>query len=76
MDNHYHLLLETPEANLSRAMHWINVAYSIWFNLLHDRVGHLFQGRFTGISQAHGDGGRDAALWLGRKRGRYVIQPC
>ena len=27
----YHLLLETPEANLSRAMHWINVAYSIWF---------------------------------------------
>src|SRR5215471_87478 len=46
MDNHYHLLLETPEANLSRAMQWCNVSYSVWFNLRHRRSGHLLQGRF------------------------------
>jgi REP element-mobilizing transposase RayT len=41
MENHFHLLLETPEANLSRAMQWLNVSYSVWFNRRHDRVGHL-----------------------------------
>jgi REP element-mobilizing transposase RayT len=46
MNNHYHLLLETPEPNLSRAMQWCNVSYSVWFNLRHHRHGHLFQGRF------------------------------
>src|SRR3974390_2679775 len=46
MDNHFHLLVETPEANLSRAMQWLGVSYSIWFNRRHDRAGHLFQGRF------------------------------
>ena len=46
MENHYHLLLETPEPTLSRAMQWCNVSYSVWFNLRHRRSGHLFQGRF------------------------------
>src|SRR5262245_7521982 len=46
MDNHFHLLVETPEANLSRAMQWLNVSYSVWFNRRRDRSGHLFQGRF------------------------------
>ena len=46
MDNHYHLLLETPEANLSRAMHWLNVGYCVWFNRRRRRHGHLLQGRF------------------------------
>lgn len=46
MDNHYHLLLETPEPNLSRAMQWCNVSYSVWFNLRHRRSGHVLQGRF------------------------------
>ena len=46
MDNHFHLLPETPEANLSRAMQWLNVSYSVWFNRRHDRAGHLLQGRF------------------------------
>ena len=32
MDNHYHLLAETPEPNLSRAMQWLNTSYSVWFN--------------------------------------------
>lgn len=46
MANPYHLLLETPEANLSRAMHWLNVSYWVWFNRRHRRHGHLLQGRF------------------------------
>jgi putative transposase len=49
MENHFHLLVETPEANLSRAMQWLNVSYSLWFNRRHDRVGHLFQGRFKAV---------------------------
>jgi REP element-mobilizing transposase RayT len=46
LPNHYHLLLRTREGNLSRAVQWLGVSYSIWFNLKHQRVGHLFQGRF------------------------------
>ena len=46
MDNHYHLLLETPEANLSRSMHWLNAGYCVWFNRRYRRSGHLLQGRF------------------------------
>lgn len=46
MENHYHLLLETPQANLSQAVQWLNVSYSIGFNRRHRRVGPLFAGRF------------------------------
>src|SRR5437667_6359764 len=49
MPNHYHLLLQTRELNLSRAMQWLNVSYSVWFNRRHDWAGHLFQGRFKAI---------------------------
>jgi putative transposase len=49
MGNHYHLLLETPEPNLSVGMHRLNAVYSQKFNRRHDRVGHLLQGRFKGI---------------------------
>jgi putative transposase len=49
MPNHYHLLLETPEANLSRVGQWLNVSYSVWFNRRHQRSGHLFQGRYAAI---------------------------
>ena len=49
MDNHYHLLLETLEGNLSRAMQWLNVSYTMWFNRRHQRVGHLLQGRFKAV---------------------------
>ena len=49
MSNHYHLLLETREVGLSRGMKWLNQAYAETFNERHDRVGHLFQGRFKGI---------------------------
>ncbi len=46
MDNHYHLLLQTPQANLSAAMKWLNVSYTVWFNRRHERAGHLLQGRY------------------------------
>lgn len=49
MSNHYHLLVETPEANLSLAMQWINVSYATYFNRKRGRYGHLFQGRFKAI---------------------------
>ncbi len=49
MDNHYHLLLETPKANLSQGMRQLNGRYTQAFNRRHQRVGHLFQGRFTAI---------------------------
>jgi REP element-mobilizing transposase RayT len=49
MDSHYHLGLETPEANLSRIMHFLNTAYSVYLNKKHDRCGHLFQGRYKAI---------------------------
>jgi putative transposase len=46
MGNHYHLLVRTREANLSAAIQWLGVSYSTWHNVRHDRIGHLFQGRF------------------------------
>jgi hypothetical protein len=49
MDNHYHLIVELTEANLSLAMQWLNLSYSVWFNRRHDRSGHLFQGRFKSV---------------------------
>ena len=49
MDNHYHLLLETPEANLSRGMRRLNASYTQRFNRRHGRVGHVLQGRFKSI---------------------------
>jgi putative transposase len=49
MTNHYHLLLETPGANLSRGMRELNGVYAQCFNRRNNRVGHVFQGRFAGI---------------------------
>ena len=46
MGNHYHLLLKTHHANLSKAMQWFGTAYTRRFNIGHNRSGHLFQGRF------------------------------
>ena len=49
MSNHYHLLIETPEANLSKGMRQLNGVYSQLFNQSHKRVGHVFQGRYKAI---------------------------
>ncbi|HEU0304254.1 MAG TPA: transposase [Gaiellaceae bacterium] len=47
MDTHYHLVLETTTAKLSRAMHGLNTAYAQRFNRRHRRRGHLFESRFS-----------------------------
>ncbi len=49
MNNHYHLLAETPNANISKAIQHLNSVYTQAFNRRHRRVGHLFQGRFKAI---------------------------
>lgn len=49
MSNHYHLLLQTSQANLSSAIQWLNVSYAVFYNRKHDRTGHLFGGRFRAI---------------------------
>jgi REP element-mobilizing transposase RayT len=49
MDNHYHLLVETLEANLSQAMRDLDGNYAQYFNRAHRRVGHLFQARYKAI---------------------------
>ena len=49
MDNHYHLLIETPQPNLSLGMRQLNGRYTQAYNRRHHRVGHLFQGRFAAI---------------------------
>jgi len=49
MTNHYHLLIETPNGNLSQIMRHINGAYTTYFNVKRKRSGHLFQGRYKAI---------------------------
>ncbi|GMQ88628.1 MAG: transposase [Gammaproteobacteria bacterium] len=49
MDNHYHLLIETPDSNLAKGMRHLNGVYTQRFNRTHQRVGHVFQGRYKAI---------------------------
>lgn len=49
MSNHYHLLIETPDSNLSQGMRQLNGVYTQRFNVVHHRVGHVFQGRYRAI---------------------------
>ncbi len=49
MGNHYHLVIETPEPNLSRGMRHLNGVYTQLFNKKHRKCGHLLQGRYTAI---------------------------
>jgi putative transposase len=49
MNNHVHLVIETPEANLGRGMQRLHGAYAQIFNERHGRVGHLFQGRYGAV---------------------------
>ena len=49
MDNHYHLLIETPDANLSMGMRQLNGIYTQLYNRRHRRPGHIFQGRYKAI---------------------------
>jgi REP element-mobilizing transposase RayT len=49
MSNHYHLVVETPEGNLSRGMRHLNGVYTQAYNRRHQRSEHVFQGRFKAI---------------------------
>jgi hypothetical protein len=49
MDNHYHILLETADGNLSKGMRHLNGVYTQYFNRQHNRVGHVYQGRYKAI---------------------------
>ncbi len=49
LDNHYHLLIQTPLANLSEIMQYINGSYTTYVNIKRQGVGHLFQGRYKAI---------------------------
>ncbi len=49
MTNHYHLLVETPLGNLAEFMRYFNITYTSHFNRRHNRVGHLFQGRYKSV---------------------------
>ena len=49
MNNHYHLVVETPEANLSKGMRQVNGVYTQVYNRRHRTVGHLLQGRYKAI---------------------------
>ena len=64
MENHYHLLLELSEANLSRAVQWLNVSYSIWFNRRHGRSGHLFHGRFKSVAVSRDEWGLELSRYV------------
>jgi putative transposase len=58
MENHVHLVLETPEANLAAGMQSLHGVYAQTFNERHDRVGHLFQGRYGSVRIT-----TDSQLW-------------
>jgi putative transposase len=49
MQNHFHLLLMTPESNLRKFMQRLNTTYTVYFNRRYRRSGHLFQGRYKAI---------------------------
>ena len=49
MENHVHLLIETPEANLGAGMQRLHSDYAHQFNLRHGRSGHVFQGRYGAV---------------------------
>lgn len=46
MSNHYHLLIETPLGNMSKFMQQLNTSYTMYYNVRHNRVGHVFSGRY------------------------------
>jgi putative transposase len=64
MGNHFHLLVETPEGNLSASLKWIKQSYSMWFNLKHNRVGPLFQGRFKSVPVENAEWAFELSLYI------------
>ena len=77
MGNHFHLVVETPDADLSAGMHDLNAGYATWFNRRHGRVGPLFQGRFKAILVEHGSHEWELSRYvhLNPVRARLVERP-
>ena len=77
MNNHYHILLETPSGNLSQIMHHINGAYTTYFNIKYQRAGHLFQGRFKAILVEKDEYAKELSRYvhLNPVRAKIVDQP-
>lgn len=65
MGNHYHLMIETPQGNLTKGMRQLNGVFTQWSNRRHKRSGHLFQGRYKAILVD-----RDAYFM---ELGRYIV---
>ena len=64
MDNHFHLIVRTPEANLSAAMQWLKTSYSAWFNARHGRSGPVFGGRFKSILVENASWARRLSIYV------------
>ena len=64
LDNHYHAIIQTPDANLSRGMQWLGLAYSRYYNARYNRVGPLFQGRFKSVPVEDGMWAYDLSLYV------------
>ena len=77
MTNHYHLLVETPEANLSRGMRQLNGVYTQGLNRRHARTGHVLEGRFRAILVEKGSHLLDLARYVVRNpvRAKAVLHP-
>lgn len=77
MDNHYHLLLETPSGNLPQIMRHINGAYTTYFNVKRNRSGHLFQGRYKAILVDIDEYAKELSRYihLNPVRAKMVVKP-
>lgn len=64
MSNHYHAIIQTPDANLSQGMQWLGLSHSSWFNARHNRVGPVFQGRFKSVPVEGGAWALDLSLYV------------
>lgn len=74
MPNHFHLIVQTVQPNLSRWMHWLTVSYSVYFNRQHRCIGHVFQGRYKSLLVENGDYLIELSRYihLNPVRGRYI----
>ncbi|HOW52925.1 MAG TPA: transposase [bacterium] len=77
MDNHFHLLIETPNANLARAMHTFHASYANWFRVKYQLVGSVFQGRYKAVLVERDDYlvRLSAYIHLNPVRARLVDEP-
>lgn len=64
MDNHWHGVVQTPEANLSESMQWLHLSHAAWFNARHQRVGPLWQGRYRAVPVEDGGWAYDVSLYV------------